>query len=226
MKTTHAAIAAVAAAVIGIGGGAAIAQIGSDNSATPDSAPVASSPAVAPSPSTAPGPVDKLSEANLLSERVYADLSGSSFTRVDPDPRQPLGVCFDDTFSDVLPDRSVPTIEASFVGDEDGLRIVEQLAQVGSAQQATATADEIVSRVGACNDAIQGGDFGYAGPDTIVSEPDRKIVYFRAFNSDRAFGGFVVFSVGTRVGVLLVADTVGEGLVIRVADKAATIAGE
>jgi hypothetical protein len=74
--------------------------------------------------------------------------------------------------------------------------------------------------------AIQGGDFGYGDPVTVVSQSDRNVVYFPAFDTDRVYGGYVVFSVGTRVGVIDVSDTATAAQVAALAKEAAEIAAD
>jgi hypothetical protein len=216
VRIRPAAVAAAAIAVATIGGGVAAAQMGHDD-------PVAAAPS--PSPSITPAAVDPLSEENVIRERLYFDVSGHSFSRVDPDPKQTLGPCTGDrTFTETLPGRGVTTTGSKLVGD-GGLHVIEQLAQTGSAQEAGAAAEQIVSLVKDCA-AISGGDFGYGDPVTVVSESSKKVVYFPAFDSDAAGGGYVVFNVGTRVGVVDVADGVGVVPIAHLAKEAATIAAD
>ncbi|WP_020579301.1 hypothetical protein [Actinopolymorpha alba] len=214
MKLTHAAIAVLTAVVTGVGGGAAAAQATNDHRET----------GAQSLPSTAQTPQDALSEENVIRERLYFDVTGHSFTRVDPDQAQTLGPCTGETtFTDVLPRRGVKRIGSKLVG-VDGPYVVEQLAQTRSTREARATADEIVSLVNECA-AVAGGDFGYGDPVTVQSNSSREVVYFPAYDSDAAAGGYVVFSVGARVGVIDVADDVSTAQVAHLAKEAANVAG-
>jgi hypothetical protein len=242
MKLTHAAAAVLAAVVTGVGGGAAAAQVanGHDQRGA-QSPPATTKPSTTPTSTahtsttqapkthrpTAKTPRDALSEENLIRERLYYDVTGHSFTRVDPDPAQLLGPCTgDQTFADVLPSRGVTRIGSQLVGEAgSGLHVTEQLAQTRTAREARATAEEIVSLVDEC-EAIEGGDFGYGAPVTVQLESDREVVYFPAYSSDAAAGGYIVFSVGTRVGVVDVNDQVSTAQVDHLAKEAANIAGD
>lgn len=114
-------------------------------------------------------------------------------------------------------------IGSELVGEAgSGRRVVEQVAQTRTAREARATADEIVSLVDVC-DAISGGDFGYGAAVTVDS--DVNVVYFPAYDSDAAAGGYIVFSVGTRVGVVEVNDRVSKAQVAHLAKEAANVAG-
>lgn len=215
------------AAVLSVAGLLVLAGCGGDDD---DSA--ASSPSVSPSASPAASPSASaaasgaLSAENLIRERLYFDVTGHSFTKADPDPKQALGPCTGESlFADALPVQGLTQISSRLLGAEDGLHVIEQLAQMKAPNEARTAADEIVSLVDECA-AISGGDFGYGDPVTVVSEADRKVVYFPAYDSDRAFGGYVVFSVGSRVGVIDVADTVSVAQVAKLAEQAATIAGD
>jgi hypothetical protein len=178
------------------------------------------------SPSATATSGDELSEENVVRERLYFDVTGHSFTREDPNPEQTLGPCTGQrTFAAALPTPGVSTIGSRLVGGEDGLHVVEQLAQTGTADEALAAADEIVSAVDECA-AISGGDFGYGDPVTVEAAGDRKVVYFPAFDSDRAYGGYVVFAVGPRVGVLEIADAITAKQVAKLATEASAIAGD
>lgn len=216
MKIQHAAIAATLAAVIGVTGATAAVQFKDDKPATKQSV------TATPAPSVTLSPVGELSLENLLLEDRYREVTGHSFTRLEPHPGQTLGPCSDKTFAEVLPNSGVTTIATRFVGEEDGFQVVEQLAQTESAQEAKATADDIVSIFTECA-PLQAGDFGFGGPVTIDARPsDPVVVYFPAFDSDRKWGGYAVFSVGTRVGTLQVADLVDE---VKLAQLASEVAG-
>jgi hypothetical protein len=214
MKLTTAALAVLTAVVTGVGGGAAAAQATSGHY----------EPAAQPTPSAAQTPHDALSEENVIRERLYFDVTGHSFTRVDPDPAQTLSACTGETtFAEVLPRRGVTRIGSKLVGD-GGLNVVEQVAQTRSTREARATEDEIVSRVDECA-AISGGDFGYGAPVTVQSNSTQEVVYFPAYDADAAAGGYIVFSVGTRVGVIDVTDDVSTTQVAHLAKEAANVAG-
>ncbi|MGW5361969.1 hypothetical protein [Actinopolymorpha pittospori] len=214
MKLTSAALAVLAAVVTGVGGGAAAAHATNGHHEA----------GAQPTPSATQTPHDALSEENVIRERLYFDVTGHSFTRVAPDPAQTLGPCTGETtFTDVLPRRGVKTIGSKLVG-VGGLNVVEQVAQTRSTGEARATADEIVSLVDQCA-AIAGGDFGYGDPVTVQSNSSREVVYFPAYDADAAAGGYVVFSVGTRVGVVDVADDVSTAQVAHLAKEAANVAG-
>ncbi|MEI8407728.1 MULTISPECIES: hypothetical protein [unclassified Kribbella] len=193
-------------------------QIG--GSATPSS-----KPAVTVTPkSSAQTPYDALSEENVIRERLYFDVTGHAFTRVALNSAQTLGPCTGTTkFADVLPGRGVTRIGSKLVGD-GGLHVVEQVAQTQSTGEARATAAEIVKLVDECA-AVSGGDFGYGDPITVQSSSSRKVVYFPAYDSDAAAGGYIVFSVGTRVGVVDVNDDVTPTQVTHLAKEAASVAG-
>jgi hypothetical protein len=194
-------------------------QIG--GSATPVSTP-ATTASVTPKPS-ARTPHDALSEENVIRERLYFDVTGHSLTRVASNPAQTLGPCTGTTkFADVLPGRGVTRIGSKLVGD-GGLHLVEQVAQTRSTGEARATANEIVTLVDECA-AISGGDFGYGDPVTVQSSSSRKVVYFPAYDSDAAAGGYIIFSVGPRVGVIDVTDDVTPAQVTHLAKEAATVA--
>ncbi|MGW0231183.1 hypothetical protein ACWDWO_22975 [Actinopolymorpha singaporensis] len=238
MKLTHAVVAVLAAVVTGVGGGAGAAQIAnahdeagvtsrtSTAKASTTRKPTAKKPTTTKPTTTKPttkAPRDALSEENVIRERLYYDVTGHSFTRVDPDPAEKLGPCTgDQTFADVLPSRGVTRIGSELVGEAgSGRRVVEQVAQTRTAREARATADEIVSLVDVC-DGISGGDFGYGAAVTV--ESDANVTYFPAYDSDTAAGGYIVFSVGTRVGVVDVTDHVTPAEVDHLAKEAANIA--
>lgn len=159
-------------------------------------------------------------------ERLYLEVTGHSFVAARPNRKQTLGPCTGKrAFVDVLAARLESAIDVKLVGDEEGLQVVEQLAQTNAAEEAMAVAEEIVSLVDECA-AIEGGDFGYGDPVTVAAEAERRIVYFPAFDSDRKFGGYVIFAVGSRVGVLQVVDAVDGDQVARLATEVAAIAAD
>jgi hypothetical protein len=249
MKVTQAIISAGTAIVIGVGGGAAVAQVGDNDhpaggrsatgrGASASPTPTATSPspsssvtsptaaATTPQPTPSATPADPLSEENLIRERLYYDVTGHSFSVVPlvNDPNERLGPCTGDTtFSDVLPGKGLKQLETILAGS-DVLRVTELMAQTRSAVKARAAADDIVAMVERCP-GIQGGDFGYGDPVVVQSDANRKVVYFAGYDSDRHYGGYIVFSVGTRVGVVSVADHVGAQKVAHLAMEAAGIAG-
>ncbi len=249
MNLRNAVISGTAAVVVGVGGGVAVAKVGrhteqpssqsppaSTRSAEPSPTPSAGTPA--PSPSTAattadtkaPAPtptpkrLDEISEENLVRERLYYDVTGHSFSHVSGiDRQEPLGPCTGDTtFDDVLPSRGLKTIGTILAGN-DVTRVTEVLAQAQTPAAAKAAAASIVSAVEECP-AIQGGDFGYGAPVTEAQE-GRQVSYFPGYDSDRRYGGYIVFAVGNRVGVISVADTVGPEKMSSLAREAAGIAG-
>ncbi|HEY6739637.1 MAG TPA: hypothetical protein VI076_12395 [Actinopolymorphaceae bacterium] len=240
MRLTRAALAVLTAVVTGVGGGAAAAHVANDqqNGARSPQANAQTSSARTPSASTSDGRTpprrpntpaatprtdDPLSEENVIRERLYYDVTGRSLTRVDPDPAQTLGPCTGETmFADVLPKQGVTTIGSKLVGEE-AQHAIEQLAQTATAEEARATADEIVRLVDECA-AIPGGDFGYGDPETVQYDADRKVVYLPAYDSDAPAGGYIVFAVGNRVGVVDVIDEVGWNEVAHLAKEAAAIA--
>ena len=152
-------------------------------------------------------------------------MTGHSFTRVAPDPAQTLSACTADTkFSDVLPSRGVTRSGSKLVDTfRTGHQVVEQIAQTRTAKEARATADKIVSLVDKCS-ALSGGDFGYGAAVTV--ESDLNVTYFPAYDSDASAGGYIVFSVGTRVGFIDVADSVTPAEVDHLAKEAANIADD
>ncbi|GAA0628066.1 hypothetical protein GCM10009547_34600 [Sporichthya brevicatena] len=227
MKRSTATIAAVTAAVLGIGGGATAALLsGDDNAEVSQVTPSpAATPAGTPAANPTGGPADALSEENLLRERMYFDVTGHSFDRTSLGQNARLGPCTgDSTFADVLPVQGVTRIGTRLTGS-DNRQVTHQLAQTLNAQEARVAANEIVSLVDECA-AIQGGDFGYGDPVTVIDEADRKVVYFPAFDSDRVYGGYIVLQVGPRVGVVDVSDTVPADQVEHLAKEAAGIADD
>ncbi len=187
------------------------------STSTPTTAPRATSPTTS---------TDRLSAENLIRERLYHDVTGHSFS-VAPEvqsAKERLGPCTGDMrFSDVLPPQGLTQLETILAGS-DVLRVTELLAQTRSVDSARAAADHIVAEVDRCP-GIQGGDFGYGDPVTLQSDANGTVVYFAGYDSDRQHGGYIVFSVGTRVGVISVADEIGARKVAHLAREAATIAG-
>ncbi len=224
MKRSTATIAAVTAAVVGIGGGAAAALLNDDDNV--EVVPVTASPAATPAATGAPaGSSDALSEENLVRERMYFDVTGHAFDRTTLGQNARLGPCTgDSTFADVLPVQGVTRIGTRLTGS-DNRAVTHQLAQTLNAQEARVAANEIVSLVDECA-AISGGDFGYGDPVTVIDEPDRKVVYFPAFDTDRVYGGYVVLQVGPRVGVVDISDAVPADQVEQLAKEAAGIADD
>ncbi len=98
------------------------------------------------------------------------------------------------------------------------------LAQARSAAAARSAASSIVSAVQECP-GIQGGDFGYGAPVTDA-QANRQVTYFPGYDSDRRYGGYIVFAAGNRVGVISVADHVGVEKVATLAREAAGIADD
>ncbi len=208
-------------------------------SASPTASPTASrapatpsrTPSVTPSSSPAPtstgtaAPLDELSAENLVRERLYYDVTGHSFRVVsDVDPQEPLGPCTGDTtFDDVLPSRGLDVIGTVLAGS-DVTRVTELLAQARTPAAARSAASDIVSAVDECP-AIQGGDFGYGSPVT-VADATQQVTYFPGYDSDRRYGGYIVFAVGNRVGVVSVADRIGPEKVASLAREAAGIAAD
>ncbi len=225
MSVRQAVVAAVAVVVVGAGGGTAVARARHDQPPpSPSSAKPATSKPATSKPATSK-PVDQLSEENLVRERLYYDVTGHSFSRVPVinDPHEPLGPCTGTTaFSDVLPKRGLSQRETILAGS-DVTRVTELVAQTRSTRLARGAADHIVALVDECS-GIQGGDFGYGDPVTVQADANRTVVYFPGYDSDRRYGGYVVFSVGTRVGVINVADQVGPRKVAHLAQEAAGIA--
>ncbi|TCO42528.1 hypothetical protein EV646_113150 [Kribbella antiqua] len=206
--------------VVGVSVAAVVAGaiVAAQQTPEPASATVAGTPK--PSVRT---PQDALSEENVIRERLYFDVTGHPFDRIAVNPAQSLGPCTGTTkFTDVLPRQGVTRIGSKLDGG-GGLHVVEQVAQTQSTREARATADEIVSLVDECA-AISGGDFGYGDPVTVQSSSSRKVVYFPAYDSDAAAGGYIVFSVGTRVGVVDVADGVSPAQVTHLAKEATSVA--
>ncbi|GAA2755100.1 hypothetical protein [Actinopolymorpha rutila] len=241
MKLANAALAIVAAVVTGVGGGAGAAHLANvrDQTAAQSPPSTARTPATqapaTPAPKTqkptaqkttaAQKPRDPLSEENVIRERLYFDVTDHSFTRADPDPAQTLGPCTGDTtFADVLPSRGVTRIGSKLVDDfTPGHQVVEQVAQTRTAGEARATADRIVTLVDECA-GITGGDFGYGAAVTVESK--LNVTYFPAYDSDAPAGGYIVFSVGTRVGFVDVTDEVTPAQVDHLAKEAANIAAD
>ncbi|WP_019875796.1 hypothetical protein [Sporichthya polymorpha] len=222
MKRSTATIAAVTAAVVGIGGGAAAALLNDDDNV--EVVPVTASPAATPA-TPSPTATDAPSEENLVRERMYFDVTGHAFDRTTLGQSARLGPCTgDSTFADVLPVQGVTRIGTRLTGS-DNRAVTHQLAQALNAQEARVAANEIVSLVDECA-AISGGDFGYGDPVTVIDEPDRKVVYFPAFDTDRVYGGYVVLQVGPRVGVVDISDTVPADQVEQIAKEAAGIADD
>ena len=248
MKLHHGIIAVVAAVVIVLGGVLAVAQArGSspepgDRPAGGDTVSDRTSPVAQPTPTPtptptpaatttsapppAPAPVDRLSEENLIRERLYHDVTGHDLSLVDEvqDSHERLGPCTGETtFADVLPARGLSQLEAILAGS-DVTRVTEIVAQTSSSAAARRAADRIVAMVQDCP-AITGGDFGYGDPVAVPSDDAESLVYFPGYDSDRRYGGYIVFSVGNRVGVVSVADAVGPGKVRHLATEVAGIAG-
>jgi hypothetical protein len=252
MRIDYAVIAAAAAVLTGVGGAAAVVQVSNDSdpstqlpasSKAPSSGPttgatattpptsatppaVATVPPVASEPTTAaaePATTEGLSEENLIRERLYYDVTRHSFTRKKAS-FLPLGPCTGDLqMGDVTGD-DVTRLDTVLAGS-GGREVVEQLAETNTPNLAAQAADTIVTLVEEC-EAIEGGDFGYGDPVLVSSEPHHMVWYFPAFDSDSAAGGYAVFNVGTRVGVLEVNDTVGQKKVALLAKEAARLAGE
>lgn len=192
---------------------------------TSSSAP-ASAPASSSSPSSAasnPTPkADPLSAENLLRERAYHDATGHDLTlaaRAD-DLHIPCGN--DLTLADMLPRQSV-TIRSIQLDGPHEERVVQQLAQVASAAEARTAATEIITETQDCL-VNQGGDFGYGDPVTISSDDTSELVYFPAYDSDRAYGGYIVLQTGARVGVIDVSDALSVSKLVKLAKLAAEIA--
>ncbi|MFD2082337.1 hypothetical protein SAMN05421678_10996 [Actinopolymorpha cephalotaxi] len=236
MKLANAALAVLAAVITGVGGGAGAAQVANahDQKAAhspPSTTPTPSTPTARktttpkPTQSATPKPQDALSEENVVRERLYFDVTGHSFTRTEPDPAQTLSPCTGEKkFSDVLPSSGVTRISSQLVDPfHTGHQVVEQVAQTRTAREARATADRIVTLVDECA-AISGGDFGYGAAVTVESK--LNVTYFPAYDSDTPAGGYIVFSVGTRVGFVDVADNVTEAEVDHLAKEAANIAAD
>lgn len=186
----------------------------------------ASAPASSSSPSsTASNPTpkaDPLSAENLLRERAYHDATGHDLT-LAARASDRLGPCTGDvTFADALPRQSV-TIRSIQLDGPDGERVVQHLAQVASAAEARTAATEIITEAKACY-AIQGGDFGYGDPVTISSDDTSELVSFPAYDSDRAYGGYIVLQTGARVGVIDVSDALSVSKLVKLAELAAEIA--
>lgn len=187
--------------------------------------PTTAAPATPTATRTA-APVDRLSEENLIRERLYYDVTGHSFSTTSgvDGAREPLGPCTGDTtFSDVLPKRGFRQLGTILAGS-DVTRVTELLAQTRSPKRARSAAEDIVTMVERCP-GVQGGDFGYGDPVTVHSDTHRQAVYFPGYDSDRRYGGYIVFSVGTRVGVVSVADHVDAQQVGHLAKEASKIAG-
>ena len=161
----------------------------------------------------------------MIRERLYHDVTGHSLSKVPAtaDPHAQLGPCTGTTtFADVLPRRGLTQRETILAGS-DVTRMTELVAQTRSAKLARAAAARIVTLVDECA-GIQGGDFGYGAPVTVASDAHRKVVYFPGYDSDRRYGGYVVFWAKNRAGVVSVADEVGPQVVDHLAEEAATIA--
>jgi hypothetical protein len=207
-------------------------------SASPSASPTASRPPATPSrppsegrssspaPATTPRatPADELSAENLVRERLYYDVTGHSLRIVGAiGPHDPLGPCTGDTtFDDVLPG-GVDTTGTVLAGGE-ATRVSELVAQTRTPAAARAVASDIVSAVDDCP-AIQGGDFGYGAPVT-VADAAQQVTYFPAYDSDRRYGGYIVFAVGNRAGVVSVSDEIGPEKVATLAREAAAIAAD
>ena len=192
---------------------------------TPASATASSAPASSATPNPRATPVDQLSEENLVRERLYYDVTGRSLSRVplQQDPNELLGACTGDLrFSDVLPSSGL-TQREGILAASDVLRVTELMAQTTSAARARSAAEKIVATVKRCP-GIQGGDFGYGDPQTVRSDAKQEVVFFPGYDSDRRFGGYIVFAVGNRVGVVDVADRIGPDEVAHLATEAAMIA--
>ncbi|MFD1827578.1 MULTISPECIES: hypothetical protein [Mumia] len=251
MRIDYAVIAAAAAVLTGVGGAAAVVQVSSDAdpstqlpsatspAPTSTSAPTASTTTAATTATTAPASADPstsptttaadpattdaLSEENVIRERLYYDVTRHSFTQ-EQTSFLPLGPCTGDLeLGDAIGD-DVTRIDAKLVG-AGGRYVIEQLAETDTPNLAAQAAETIVTLVDEC-EAIQGGDFGYGDPVLVSSEPHHMIWYFPAFDSDSVAGGYAVFNVGKRVGVLEVNDAVGEKKVELLAKEAARIAGD
>jgi hypothetical protein len=230
MRVSRAVLAAAAAVAVGVGGGSVVAGA-VHHPDVPAVRPGRSSSPSATVPSATPrasaSPLDQLSGENLVRERLYHDVTGHSFTLVPlvDDPNERLGACTGDKgFSDFLPSRNLPQLETILAGS-DVLRVTEQIVQTGSASSARTARARIVAMVRSCP-GIQGGDFGYGAPVVVQSGASREVVYFPGYDGDRRHGGYIVFSVGTRVGVVDVADRVSEQQVAHLAREAAGIADD
>lgn len=250
MRLDHAVIAIATTVVTGIGGAAAVVQVSQDTgptapqssasptaTATPVDDPTASTTTTPPATAEVPEPAsppaaaattdsapDGLSEENLVRERLYYDITGHSFTAAAQPSFLPLGPCTGDLeMGDVTGD-DVVRLDTQLDG-RDGRQVIEQLAETSTPNLAASAAETIVSLVEEC-EAIHGGDFGYGDPVLVSSEPHHMVWYFPAFDSDRTSGGYAVFNVGTRVGILDVNDAIGEKKVALLAKEAARIAGE
>lgn len=252
MKVRHAIIAATAAVVVAVVAGAGVAVFtrstplksagplpATSSAASPSSdrspspSPRTSSPDVSASPDpsataeptaepTAAATGDPLSEENLLRERAYHDATGRDFT-LAPRAGKLLGPCTGDvTFADALPRRLVSTRSIQLDGP-DGAQVIEHMAQTSSVSEARTAATEIIAEVKKCV-GIQGGDFGYGDPVTVGSDDDSELVYFPAYDSDRAFGGYIVIQTGHRVGVVDVRDAISVPKLVALAKLAAEIA--
>ncbi|KAA1420708.1 hypothetical protein FE697_017370 [Mumia zhuanghuii] len=229
MRLDHAIIAGATAALTGFGGAVAVVQVSNDTGSHADGPSTASPTSSAPTAPTTPtaastSTAEGLSAKNLVSTPVYFDITGHHFTRKKRVPWLVLGPCTGDLqMGDVVAD-DVTRIDGRLVGGGDR-HVTEQLAETDSPELAAEAADSIVTLVEEC-DAIQGGDFGYGDPVLVSSEPHHMVWYFPAFDSDQVAGGYVVFNVGTRVGVVEVNDAVGDDAVAQLATQAARIAGE
>ena len=222
MKLAHAVIAVGATALVGIGGGVAAAQIGDDDpakppaaspkpsssgkptpSATPTPTPTPTAPVTSTTtkPTPAPKPVDRLSDENVITPELYRQVTGNRIIHADAGMFR-LSACTGSRTFESLTASATDRIAQSFSNEADGF-IVEQIAQSASSAKAQESAGLIIGLVDAC-ESTQGGDFGYGDPVTLGSgDPDSRIVYFPAYDSDRAdMGGYVVFQVGKRVGYL------------------------
>jgi hypothetical protein len=230
VRVSRAVLAALAAVAVGVGVGSVAAGV-VHHPDVPTARPAGSSSPSASVRSATPrvpaSPIDQLSGENLVRERLYHDVTGHSFSLVPivDDPNERLGACTGDKgFSDFLPSRNLPQLETILAGS-DVLRVTEQIVQTGSASTARTAADRLVAMVRSCP-GVQGGDFGYGAPVVVESGTRREVVYFPGFDGDRRHGGYIVFSVGTRVGVIDVADRVGEQQVAHLAREAAGIADD
>ncbi|WP_262852881.1 hypothetical protein [Mumia quercus] len=247
MRLDHAVIAIATTVITGIGGAAAVVQVSQDTgpTATPPTTQQPASPTPSATTSTAAAPAtaqvpepaqtpeasdatssasDGLSEENLVRERLYYDVTGHSFTAAAQPSFLPLGPCTGDLeMGDVTGD-DVTRLDTQLDG-RGGRQVIEQLAETDTPNLAATAAETIVTLVEEC-EAIQGGDFGYGDPVLVSSEPHHMVWYFPAYDSDRVAGGYAVFNVGTRVGVLDVNDAVGEKKVGLLAKEAARLAGD
>src|SRR4051812_33982902 len=89
-----------------------------DDDETPQATPSPAPTASATASGTASTPkADRLSAENLIGERLYFDVTGHSFTRVDEYPALLLGPCTgQSTFADALPRQGVTRIEVMLSG--------------------------------------------------------------------------------------------------------------